>query len=72
MQIQSLCQEDPIEEEMASHSTILAWKILWLEEPGELSLQSCKRFRYNKVTEKQPDFQTHCFHLSSHTCSSHT
>ena len=72
MQIHSLCQEDPVEEEMAAHSTILAWKIPWLEEPGELSLQSCKRVRYNQVTDKQPHFQTHCFHFSSHICSSHT
>ena len=47
MQMQSLCQEDPLKEEMAAHSTILAWKIPWIEEPGELGLQSCKRFRYN-------------------------
>ena len=30
----SLGQEDPLEEEMATHSSILAWKILWTEEPG--------------------------------------
>ena len=35
-QIWSLGQEDPLEEEMASHSNILAWKILWTEEPGGL------------------------------------
>ena len=35
-QIQSLGQEDPLEEEMATHSTILAWKIPWTEEPGGL------------------------------------
>ena len=29
-------QEDPLEEEMATHSSILAWKIPWTEEPGEL------------------------------------
>jgi len=36
MQIQSLGQEDPLEEEMAIHSRILAWKIPWTEEPGRL------------------------------------
>ena len=36
MQIRSLGQEDPLEKEMASHSRILAWKILWTEEPGGL------------------------------------
>ena len=31
------CQEDPLEKEMAAHSSILAWNIPWTEEPGELS-----------------------------------
>ena len=35
-QIWSLGQEDPLEEEMATHSGILAWKIPWTEDPGEL------------------------------------
>ena len=33
---QSLGQEDPLEEELASHSSILAWRIPWTEEPGGL------------------------------------
>ena len=36
MQVWSLNQEDPLEEEMATHSSILAWKIPWTEEPGGL------------------------------------
>ena len=36
MQIHSLGQEDPLEEEMATHSSILAWRIPWTEEPGGL------------------------------------
>ena len=32
----SLGQEDPLEKEMATHSSILAWEILWAEEPGRL------------------------------------
>ena len=40
-QVQSLSQEDPLEKEMATHSSILAWKILWAEEPsGLLSMGS--------------------------------
>ena len=35
-QVQSLGQEDPLEKEMATHSSILAWKIPWMEEPGRL------------------------------------
>ena len=34
--VRSLGQEDPLEEEMATHSTILAWKIPRIEEPGRL------------------------------------
>jgi len=34
--VQSLSQEDPPEEEMATHSSILAWEIPWTEEPGRL------------------------------------
>ena len=36
MQVQSLGQEDPLEKEMAMHSSILAWEIKWTEEPGRL------------------------------------
>ena len=36
MQVQSLAREDPLEEEMATHSSILAWEIPWKEEPGGL------------------------------------
>ena len=36
MQVLSLGQEDPLEEEMATHSSILAWKISWTEEPDGL------------------------------------
>ena len=35
-QVQSLGQEDPLEKEMATHSSILAWSIPWTEEPGRL------------------------------------
>ena len=35
-QVQSLGQEDPLEEGMATHSNIFAWRILWTEEPGGL------------------------------------
>ena len=35
-QVQSLGREEPLEEGMATHSSILAWRILWIEEPGRL------------------------------------
>ena len=34
--VQALGQEDPLEEEMVTHSSILAWEIPWTEEPGRL------------------------------------
>ena len=36
IQIQSLGQEDPLEKGIATHSSILAWRILWTEKPGRL------------------------------------
>ena len=42
-QVQSLGQEDPLEMEMATHSSVLAWEIPWTKEPGELqSMESQK------------------------------
>ena len=38
-------QEDPLEKEMATHSSILAWKIPWLEEPGRLQSTGLQRVR---------------------------
>ena len=47
---QSLGWEDPLEKEMATHSSILAWRIPWIEEPGRLQLMELKKVRYNCVT----------------------
>ena len=43
MQVQSLVQEDSLESEMAAHSSILAWKIPWTEEPGRLQPMTLQR-----------------------------
>ena len=43
MQVRSLGREDPLEEEMATYSRILAWRISWTEEPGGLSSLGSKR-----------------------------
>ena len=45
--VQSLGWEDPLEKEMATHSSILAWKISWTEEPGELQSLGSQRVRHN-------------------------
>ena len=36
-------EEDPLEKEMATHSSVLAWEMPWTEEPGGCSLWGCKR-----------------------------
>ena len=42
-QVRSLGREDPLEEEMATHSSILAWEIPWTEEPGGLQSTGSQR-----------------------------
>ena len=46
-QVRSLGQEDPLEKEMATHSSILAWEIPWTEEPGGLQSMGSQRVRHN-------------------------
>ena len=46
-QVQSLGQQDPLEKEMASHSSTLAWKIPWTQEPGRLHSQGSQRVGYD-------------------------
>ena len=41
--VRSLGREDPLEKEMATHSSILAWKILWTEDPGRLQSMDSQR-----------------------------
>ena len=45
--LQSLWWEDPLEEEMATHSSILAWRILWTQEPGRLQSLGSQRVGHN-------------------------
>ena len=45
--VQALGQEDPLEEGMALHSSILAWSIPWTEEPGELQSIGLQRVRHD-------------------------
>ena len=49
----SSCQEDPLKKEMATHPSILAWEILWTEEPGGLQSMGSQRVRHNLVTKQQ-------------------
>ena len=45
--VQSLGREDPLEKEMANHSSTLAWKIPWREEPGRLQSMGSQRVRHD-------------------------
>ena len=47
MRVQSMGQEDPLEEEMATCSSILAWKIQWTEEPGGLQSMGSQRVTHD-------------------------
>ena len=51
--VQSLGGEDPLEEDMATHFSILAWKIPWTEEPGGLQSMESQRVGHNLVIKQQ-------------------
>ena len=53
MWVRSLSPEDPLEEEKATHSSILAWKIPWIEEPGRLKSMGWKRVRHTTEHTQQ-------------------
>ena len=53
MQVLSLGQEDPLEEEMATHLRVIAWKILWIEEPGRLQFMGSQRVRQDWACKQQ-------------------
>ena len=61
MQVQSLCREDPLEEGMATYSSILAWRIPWTEEPGRL--QRVQRVAKSWTQLKQFSTNTRAFTL---------
>ena len=46
-QLRLLGQEDPLEKEMAAHSSILAWRIPWVEEPGRLWSKGSQKVGHN-------------------------
>ena len=49
MQVLSVGQEDPLEQGMVTHSSILAWEIPWTEEPGGLQFMRSQRVGHNRV-----------------------
>ena len=66
MQFQSLGWEDALEEGMATHSSILAWRISWTEEPGGLQFIGSQRVRHNWETKRQGRLVWHgCCHMGN-------
>jgi len=61
----SLAQEDPVEKEMATHSSILAWGIPWTEEPGRLQSTELQIVRHNLMIKQQ---QTRISEAKTKTC----
>ena len=49
--VRSLGQEDPLEEEMVTHSSIFAWEIPWTEEPGGLQSMGLQGVRHDQATK---------------------
>ena len=67
--VQSLGQEDPLEEEMVIHSSILAWRIPWTEEPGGLqSMGSQSQTQLRSWTHTHPEVGLFVFLLQQVTC----
>ena len=60
--VRSLSQEDPLEKEMASHSSILAWRILWIEEPGRPQYMGSQR-----VGHDSSDYRFHFLSIATET-----
>ena len=56
--VRSLGQENPLEKEMATHSSILAWKIPWTEGPGGLQSMGSQRVGHSLVTKQQQRVST--------------
>ena len=53
MWVQCVGREDPLEKEMATYSSVLAWKIPWTEGPGQLQSTGSQRVRHNLETKQQ-------------------
>ena len=65
MGVPFLGQEDPLEEEMATHSSILAWRIPWTEEPGKLQSLALQRVRHSLATkQQQPHLMSEIFEVN--------
>ena len=68
-QVQFLSWEDPLEKEMATRSSVLAWRIPWTEEPGRLQSMGLQKVGQDLATKSPPEltiersYQTHSHNL---------
>ena len=67
-QVRTLGWEDPLEKEMATHSSTLAWKIPWTEEPGRLQSIGSQRVRHDWATSLELVFHCITYYLLSSPC----
>ena len=67
MPLQSLGQEDPLEKETATHSSILAWRIPWTEEPGRLQSMGSQRVGHDWATKTNINVKSSLYNLSLFT-----
>ena len=65
IQVWSLGQEDLLEKGLATHSSILVWRIPWTEEPGELQSTGSQRVRHDWAADTFTDLHTLSLHLSA-------
>ena len=63
-QVQPLGQEDPLEKEMVTDSSILAWRTPWTEEPGGLQSMGSQRVAFDRTT-KHKNFKCRCLQRST-------
>ena len=63
--VRSLSREDPLEKEMATHSSTLAWKVPWMEEPGRLQLMGSERVGHDWATSLSSSLWSKYFSLYS-------
>ena len=61
VQLRSLGQEDPLEKEMSTHSSILAWEIPWREEPGKLQWGRKRVVTTDQLNSNNKDTVLYCF-----------
>ena len=72
IRVQSLGREDPLEEEMATHSSILAWRIPWTGEPGGLQSTESQRAGHNRSNSTRNTILAYILHQDTSSSAHNT